>query len=55
MNPSAYNIGVSNETEPLYMVAVQLKTLIADGTATMKLRNEKATLKYRLSPVMNIW
>src|SRR4051794_872397 len=55
MNPSAYSIGVSNETEPLYIVAVQLKTLIADGTATMKVRNEKATPRYRLSPVRNIW
>src|SRR5579885_2049175 len=54
IKPNAYSIGVSNETEPLYMVAVQLKTLIAEGTATMKLRNEKARLVYMLSPVMNI-
>ena len=27
--------------DPLYSVAVQLKTLMADGTATRKLRNEK--------------
>ena len=32
--PRAYSIGASNETEPLYSVAVQLNTLIADGTAT---------------------
>ena len=32
---------VSSTIEPLYIVAVQLKTLIADGMATMKLRTEK--------------
>ena len=32
---------MSSEIEPLYSVAVQLKTLIADGIATRKLRNEK--------------
>ncbi len=41
MNPIAYSIGVSHETEPLYIVAVQLKTLMADGMATRKLRSEK--------------
>src|SRR3954451_13255120 len=55
INPNTYSIGVSKEIEPLYIVAVQLKTLIAEGTATMKLRNEKATLVYRLSPVINMW
>src|SRR5947209_4813465 len=55
INPNTYSIGVSNEIEPLYMVAVQLKTLMAEGTATIKLRNEKATLVYMLSPVRNIW
>ena len=34
MKPKAYSIGVWNEIEPLYSVAVQLKTLIADGMAT---------------------
>src|SRR3954454_17893019 len=55
MKPNAYSIGVSNETEPLYMVAVQMNTLIADGTATRKLRMENAILVYILSPVTNIW
>ena len=41
MKPIAYSIGVTQETEPLYMVAVQLKTLIADGMATRKLSSEK--------------
>ena len=31
----AYNIGVLIMTEPLYIVAVQLKTLMAEGMATM--------------------
>ena len=29
-----YNIGVCRKMRPLYIVAVQLKTLMADGTAT---------------------
>ncbi len=44
MKPNAYSIGVSKETDPLYMVAVQLNTLIAEGTATRKLSNEKTML-----------
>ena len=31
---------VEARSSPLYSVAVQLKTLIADGIATRKLRNE---------------
>ena len=34
MNPIAYSMGVSHDTDPLYIVAVQLKTFTADGTAT---------------------
>ena len=40
-NPRANSIGASKVIEPLYSVAVQLKTLMADGTATRKLRLEK--------------
>ena len=36
----AYSMGVSKLTEPLYMVAVQLKTLTAEGIATAKLISE---------------
>ena len=32
--------------EPLYSVAVQLKTLMADGMATRKLRSENTTPAY---------
>ena len=41
MKPSTYSIGVFHDTEALYIVAVQLKTLMADGTATHIERNEK--------------
>ncbi len=34
MKPNAYSIGVWEEFEPLYMVAVQLNTLTAEGIAT---------------------
>ena len=35
-----------NSTEPLYIVVIQLKTLMADGTATRKLRIENTMLEY---------
>ena len=41
MKPMAYSIGVSHDTDPWYIVAVQLKTFTADGMATRKLRMEK--------------
>ena len=34
IKPNAYSRGVENVIEPLYSVAVQLKTLMAEGTAT---------------------
>ena len=43
MKPKAYSIGVSKRMEPLYIVAVQLKTLMADGIATKKLSSEKTS------------
>ncbi len=36
MKDNAYNIGVVSVTVPLYIVANQLKTLIADGIDTVK-------------------
>ena len=41
MKASAYSIGVSKWIDPLYSVAVQLKTLMADGIATRNVTNEK--------------
>src|SRR6476659_1065672 len=55
MKPYAYSIGVSHDTAPLYMVAVQLKTLTADGIATRKLRIEKMSAEYTDSPATNMW
>src|ERR1700734_2314998 len=55
MNPNAYSIGVSKEMEPRYMVAVQLNTLIAEGTATRKLMNEKTMLAYMDCPATKRW
>src|SRR5450432_87210 len=54
-NPNAYNIGVSNEIDPPYIVATQLKTLMADGTATRNVRNENTTAAYVDCPVRNMW
>ena len=51
----AYSIGVCHEIEPLYSVAVQLKTLTADGIATRKLRNEKISAAYTDCPATNMW
>ena len=40
--------------EPRNMVAVQLKTLMAEGTATRKLSSEKNRLAYIDMPVTNM-
>ena len=40
--------------EPLYMVDIQLKTLIALGTATIKVNNEKNHLACSLIPEVYI-
>src|SRR2546421_10582021 len=55
MKPMAYSIGVSHEIDPLYIVAVQLKTLTADGIATRKLRIEYTSAAYTDSPATNMW
>src|SRR5436305_1894902 len=55
MKPYAYSIGVSHDTEPLYIVAVQLNTFTADGMATRKLRMEKIIAEYTDSPATNMW
>ena len=41
--------------DPLRIVAVQLKTLIADGIATTKLRIEKTMPAYIDWPLTNMW
>ena len=55
MKPRAYSIGVFRSTDPLYIVAVQLKTLMADGMAMMKLRMEKIMPEYTDCPDRNMW
>src|SRR5437588_6438798 len=55
INASAYSIGVSKWIDPLYMVAVQLKTLIAEGTAMMKLKSENTSAEYVEIPAANMW
>ncbi len=42
-NDSAYNIGVFNHTDPLYIVATQLNTLIPDGIPIRYVINENMT------------
>ena len=41
--------------EPRYIVAVQLNTLMAEGTATRKLSSENTMLAYIDWPVTNMW
>ena len=41
--------------DPLYMVASQLKTLIADGIATEKVMAEKITFTSGDWPEVNMW
>src|SRR5437667_12816533 len=55
MKPMAYSIGVSHEIDPLYIVAVQLKTFTAEGIATRTLRIEKISAAYTDSPAVNMW
>src|ERR1051326_4392697 len=55
MKPRMYIIGVCHETDARYSVAVQLKTLIADGTATKKLKNAKIIAEYIEMPATNMW
>ena len=43
MNVSAYSMGVLRLIDPLYSVASQLKTLTAEGMATLKVIAEKIT------------
>src|SRR6185437_2687469 len=53
--PSAYSMGASKEIRALCSVAVQLKTLMAEGTATMKDISEKNTAEVSEMPAVNMW
>ena len=50
-NESAYSIGAASRIDPLYIVASQLKTLMALGMETKNVRNEKIVGILRLSDV----
>ena len=54
MNASTKSIGVESSIDPLYRVAVQLKTLIALGIATIIVSNEKINCPVLLIPAVNI-
>ena len=55
INDKANSSGGSSRIEPWYIVANQLKTLIADGIATMKVRNEKTSTAMSLMPLVYMW
>ena len=49
-NDSAYSIGVFSRMSPLYRVATQLKTLIAEGMPTVNVSAENTMFASRLWP-----
>ena len=53
--PMMYHIGVLSRMLPLYIVASQLKTLTADGTATLKVIRLKSAFASGLWPLVNMW
>jgi len=55
MKPSEKSSGGSRLMEPLYMVESQLKTLMAEGMATTKVRKEKSSTALSLMPLVNMW
>ena len=54
MKVKAYSMGASKWIRPRYRVAVQLKTLIAEGTATRKVSSENTTPAYIDWPLTNM-
>ena len=54
-NDNAYSIGAASSIDPLYMVASQLKTLTADGIATLNVSAEKIMLVIPDCPDVNMW
>ena len=54
-NATANNIGVSNEIEPLNIVATQLNTLTPVGTAISMVAHMKNISAAKGSPTVNIW
>ena len=54
MKANAKHIGVVKLIDPLYMVASQLKTLMADGTDTVKVRALKMMVVIGPIPAVNM-
>src|SRR4030065_2285220 len=55
MKVRANSMGDSKVRDPLYIVAIQLKTLTAVGMATEKVRREKMIAAVPDMPVTNMW
>jgi hypothetical protein len=55
MKAIAKHIGVVKLIEPLYIVASQLNTLIADGTETVKVSALKMMVVIGPIPAVNMW
>src|SRR4030067_3597384 len=55
MKVRANSMGDSKVRDPLYIVAIQLKTLTAGGMATEKVRREKMIAAVPDMPVTNMW
>ena len=51
----AKSIGVVNSIEPRHTVPIQLKVLMAEGTAMIMVETEKAAPRVRFMPLTNIW
>src|SRR6187549_998951 len=54
-NIRAYSMGAASEIDPLYIVVIQLNTLIAEGIPTRKVRNEKIAPANCDWPLVNMW
>ena len=55
MKESPYSIAVLREIAPLYIVAIQLNTLMAEGIPTEKVIPLKMMFMVVDCPLMNIW
>src|ERR1700732_546790 len=54
-NARAKHIGVVNRIDPPHTVPIQLKVLIAEGTAITIVENENVAESMRFIPLTNIW
>ena len=54
-NARQKHIGVVNRMEPFQIVPIQLKTLMAEGTAMTIVENENTAEATRFMPETNMW